>query len=315
MEVVGDLAADRIDAPLSHPPPRVGHSPERGEHVLVVDGRRVGPVLLPHHHRHIARLAVRDPADVVLVVPRRHRRRLAQLALRSHDRDSTVARVDDPPATTVRRDTGYVVVPDSGHGPGVLVLHAWWGLTPFFRHLCDRLADEGFVALAPDLFAGATADTPGEGAALLGAADPNDLARLVMASAKTLRGLPATPEGPIGVLGFSMGASMALWLSVRAPDDVGAAAVFYGTQDMDFAPAKAVYQGHFAQNDAQVSEDEVAYLQAQLRLAGRDVTFYRYPGAGHWFFEEDREDSFDRLAASEAWQRTVEFLRQHLPEG
>jgi dienelactone hydrolase len=56
-------------------------------------------------------------------------------------------------ATVARRSagSGYVTVPDSGEGPGVLVLHAWWGLTPFFRRVCDRLAEAGFVALAPDL--------------------------------------------------------------------------------------------------------------------------------------------------------------------
>src|SRR6187549_277952 len=64
--------------------------------------------------------------------------------------------------------TGYVVTPDAGSGPGVLVLHAWWGLTPFFRSVCDRLADAGFVALAPDLHGdGRTADTPDEAEALL----------------------------------------------------------------------------------------------------------------------------------------------------
>jgi carboxymethylenebutenolidase len=216
-------------------------------------------------------------------------------------------------AAPIRRDTGYIVAPESGRGPGVLVLHAWWGLTPFFRHVCDRLADAGFVALAPDLFTGATADTPAEGEALLAAADPNDLARLVMASASTLRGLPATPGGPIGAIGFSMGASMALWLSARAPDDVAAAVVFYGTQDLDFGESRAAYLGHFAEDDSYAPEDEVAYLQAQLGLAGRPATFHRYPGTSHWFFEEDREDAFNRIAASEAWDRTVAFLLEHLP--
>ncbi|MGH2944642.1 MAG: dienelactone hydrolase family protein [Solirubrobacteraceae bacterium] len=64
--------------------------------------------------------------------------------------------------------TGYVIVPDEGSGPGILVLHAWWGLTPFFKGLCDRLADNGFVALAPDLYGGKTTSDPEAAKALLG---------------------------------------------------------------------------------------------------------------------------------------------------
>jgi carboxymethylenebutenolidase len=212
-----------------------------------------------------------------------------------------------------RAGTGYVVAPDSGRGTGVLVLHSWWGLTPFFRHVADRLADEGFVALVPDLFAGETADTPEAGEALLGKADPNELTRLILASTSTLRGMPATPDGPIGVVGFSMGASLGLWLSARAVDDVGAVVTFYGTQDIDFAPARAAYLGHFAADDDYVSEDERNYLEALLRLAGRDVTFHEYADTRHWFFEEDREAAFDRDAADESWRRTLSFLRERLP--
>lgn len=88
--------------------------------------------------------------------------------------------------------SAYVVTPASGTGPGVLVLHGWWGLTPFFKAVCDRLADAGFVALAPDLHEGQTADTPDEAEAILAATDPNLGARLVLAGASTLRALPAT---------------------------------------------------------------------------------------------------------------------------
>src|SRR5919107_4273223 len=66
-----------------------------------------------------------------------------------------------------RTAAGYLAVPQTGHGPGVLVLHAWWGLTPFFKNVCDRLASEGFVALAPDRYGGPTAATIKEAEDLL----------------------------------------------------------------------------------------------------------------------------------------------------
>lgn len=208
---------------------------------------------------------------------------------------------------------GYVVAPDSGSGPGVLLLHAWWGLTPFFHSLADKLADEGFVVLAPDLHGdGETADTPDEAEALLASTDPNRTASLVTSSLSALRGMPATPAGRIGIVGYSMGASWALWAATRFPDDVAAVSVYYGSQDIDFAPARAAFQGHFAEIDEFESEDSRNYLEAQLRLAGHPVEFHDYPGTGHWFAEADRPAAHDPAADSLAWERTVAFLHRHL---
>lgn len=209
--------------------------------------------------------------------------------------------------------TGYVVAPSSGRGPGVLVLHAWWGLTPFFRTVCDRLADAGFVALAPDLHGDdRTAETPDEAEALLASTDPNRTAGLVVSSLSALGRMPATVDGPVGILGYSMGGSWALWAAARFPEQVAAVSVYYGNQDIDFAPAKAAFQGHFAEHDEFTSEDDVAYLEAQLRLAGHEVDFHRYPGTGSWFAEDDRPAAFDQAAADQAWERTLAFFRHRL---
>jgi carboxymethylenebutenolidase len=208
--------------------------------------------------------------------------------------------------------TAYLVAPDAGSGPGVLLLHSWWGLTPFFRSVADRLADEGFVVLAPDLMGGALPSSADEAQRLLAESDPNEGVALVTASAARLRNLRITPDGPIAVVGFSMGASWALWLSARAPDVVAATVVFYGSQNIDFDGARSAYLGHFAEHDPFESDDDIAFLEASLGLAGCDVTFHRYAGTGHWFFESDRPDAFDADAAELAWSRTVEFLRAHL---
>lgn len=208
-----------------------------------------------------------------------------------------------------------MVAPDSGSGPGVLVLHAWWGLTPFFHEVCDRLADAGFVALAPDLHGdGRTAETPDEAEALLASTDTNRAASLVVSSISALRGMPATPSGRIGILGFSMGASWAFWAATRFPDDVAAVTAYYGGQDIDFAPAKAAFQGHFAEIDEFQSDDDTAYLEAQLRLCGHPVEFHHYPGTGHWFAESDRAAAYDSAATELAWDRTIDFLHRQLDD-
>jgi carboxymethylenebutenolidase len=211
-----------------------------------------------------------------------------------------------------RAGTGYLVLPDGDDsGPGVLVLHAWWGLTPFFKQVCDRLADQGFVALAPDLLGGQTVDTAEEAERLLAESDVEAMQQLVRSSLFTLRAIPATPDAPVGVVGFSMGASWALWLASREAEHIGATVVFYGTQSVDMSPAGSPFLGHFAETDAYVADEEITLLQADLELLDKDVTFHRYPETEHWFFESDRP-AYDETSARLAWQRTVAFLHQHL---
>lgn len=208
--------------------------------------------------------------------------------------------------------SAYVVLPEGqASGPGILVLHAWWGLTPFFKETCDRLAEAGFVALAPDLTAGLTTDDPVEAQARLTEADMDVALNLVSSSAAALRSMPATPDAPIGVLGFSMGASWALWLAARMPELLGATVVFYGTQSIDMAAVAAPIQGHFAEHDDFESEDDVTLLEADLKLLEKDATFHRYPGTGHWFFESD-QPAYDAVAAGLAWDRMIAFFREHL---
>ena len=89
-----------------------------------------------------------------------------------------------------------------GGGPGVLVLHAWWGLKPFFKQFCDRLAKEGFTVLAPDLRDGQVAKTIDEAKALMEKSDGEWMGQVVFAAKDHLREIA---KGKIGVIGFSMG--------------------------------------------------------------------------------------------------------------
>jgi carboxymethylenebutenolidase len=210
-----------------------------------------------------------------------------------------------------RAGTGYLAVPEGEQGPGVLVLHAWWGLTDHIRRECDRLAVEGFVALAPDLFDGAVATEVAEAEQRLATADADALAHLTRSGLRTLRDLTHTPEGPVGVVGYSMGASMALWLAARVSASVAATAVFYGDQEIDMADATCAFLGHFAEDDSYVDDDTLALLEADLHLDEREVEFHRDPGTRHWFAEPDRPEH-DPAATDLAWQRTVRFLHRHL---
>ncbi|WP_428623534.1 dienelactone hydrolase family protein, partial [Sedimenticola sp.] len=192
---------------------------------------------------------------------------------------------------------------------GILVLHPWWGLNDTIKKVCDRLANEGYIACAPDLYHGEIAVTIEEAEELSDKLD-DDQARTDIADALKVLDEQLGAEGQkIGVIGFSLGAYYALELSANDPDRVGAVVLFYGTGPGDFSQAQAAYQGHFAAVDEYEPDENVAWLENALKASGNPVTFYRYEGVGHWFFEPDRPDAYNQSAAQLAWERTVSFLK------
>ncbi len=207
---------------------------------------------------------------------------------------------------------GYLATPERGGGPGVLVLHAWWGLNDTIRDVCTRLAEAGFVAFAPGLYHGKVADTIAEAEVLGKALYSNHLqARAEVADATRFLSERAGQAGRgLAVIGFSLCASYALDLAGADPEHIRSVILFYGTGGGDFSTSRAAYLGHFAENDEYEPQSDVDDLEESLRRAGRPVTFYRYPGAGHWFFEPDRSDAYNPAAASLAWERTLAFLKR-----
>lgn len=206
----------------------------------------------------------------------------------------------------------YLVRPGDdgeGSGPGVLVLSSWWGLTSGIKDFCNRLCDEGFVVLAPDLTGGLLPDTAAEAEVELAATDPNSTANLVLSSAFALRSATDNPSGPVAVVGFSMGASWALWAATRQPESFDKVVVYYGSQSIDFSDLRARVQGHFAEHDELVAEDDVLLLESELFELGLEPEMWHYDGVGHWFAEQGVEESYDEAAAERAWQRTLDFLR------
>jgi carboxymethylenebutenolidase len=206
---------------------------------------------------------------------------------------------------------GYLALSPGGKGPGVLVLHAWWGLNATIKSTCQRLAEEGFVVFAPDLYHGKVADTISGAEALGSALDTSyQQARAEVAQAsRYLSGLVSEPGGELAVIGFSLGAFYALDLADAEPETIRKVILFYGTGGGDFSHSKAAFLGHFAGDDPYEPPDNVDSLEQALKQAGCPVTFYRYPGTGHWFFEPDRREAYNPQAASLAWARTLAFLK------
>lgn len=207
------------------------------------------------------------------------------------------------------RFSGYLAAPAGGTGPAVLVLHAWWGLNDTFKALCDRLAAEGFLAFAPDMFNGRIAATVDEA---MNMGDVREADYVEEAALAAVRYITQRQPGGIGVVGFSFGAAWAIVLSKLFPEDVRAVVLFYGAYAPDLSAAKAAFLGHFAEVDEWEPREGVEELRGALEAAGRPVAFHFYPGAGHWFFEPDRPDAYQPEAAALAWARTLAFLREQL---
>jgi carboxymethylenebutenolidase len=205
----------------------------------------------------------------------------------------------------------WLARPASNDGPGVIVLHAWWGLNETIRGYADRLADAGFVALAPDLLRGTVSDTIEAADAASSEVSESEAMPIVEAAVRRLRADEGELGRAIGVVGFSFGAAFALALSVADPA-VDAVVVHYGTwPGLDWSRTEASFLGHFAEDDPYESRETVETLRSELEAAGREVRFATYPGTSHWFVEPDRPE-YDEAAAQLAWERTVAFLRENL---
>lgn len=209
---------------------------------------------------------------------------------------------------STEQPNGYLAEPAAGEGPGVLVLHAWWGLNDTFRQVCDRLAGEGYVAFAPDLYHGRVVDDVDAAEAMVKALDGEQARNDIVRAARFLGERTGGAGSGLAVIGFSLGANFALDLSAAEPELVRSVVVFYGTGSADFSASRASYLGHFAEDDDFEPAAEVDGLEAALRGAGRPVEFHRYPGTGHWFFEPDRPQAYDEASARLAWERTLAFL-------
>ena len=211
---------------------------------------------------------------------------------------------------------GYLALPGSGRGPGVIVIQEWWGLTDHIADVADRLAAEGFVALAPDLFGGKTAHDADEAGQLMSELPVERAARDLAGAVDFLLGHDAVISSKVGAVGFCMGGGFVLQLAAQQGDKVAAAVPFYGVGPAvpkQYAGLTAAVQGHYGEQDAFYPADSARQQEKQIaEESGADVEFFYYP-AGHAFHNDaNKLGTYDEQSAKLAWSRTVEFLRSRL---
>ena len=214
---------------------------------------------------------------------------------------------------------GYLALPANGSGPGVMVVQEWWGLVPQIKRACDRFAEAGFVALAPDLYHGDIAEhTEMDKAAQLMTTLPADrAARDMGAAVDYLLALDAVTGTKVGVVGYCMGGMLSLRIAALQGDKIGAVAPYYGAPLGEGAPdwsgLTAVVRGHFANDDDFFPPDAIRALEAQLQAMGKDVVFEIHPSCGHAFMnEENALGTYDAELDSKLWAETVAFLHAQL---
>ena len=216
--------------------------------------------------------------------------------------------------------SGYLATPPSGRGPGLLVLQEWWGLNPQIKGVADRMAAEGFVALAPDLYHGELAEHTemDKAAQLMNDLPPDRAARDMGGAVDYLLGHDAVTGDKVGVIGFCMGGMLTFLVAAGQGDKIGAAAPFYGAPldpavEPDWSRLTASVEGHFAEKDDFFTPDAVKGLEARLKEMGKDVEFEIYPGTGHAFANEENPlGTRDEAAGEQALGRAVQFLESKL---
>jgi carboxymethylenebutenolidase len=216
------------------------------------------------------------------------------------------------PRTSGGTAAGYLAEAASAKAPGVVVIQEWWGLQGQIKAVCDRLAAEGFTALAPDLFDGKVVPYHDAAAANAAMASLDFKAATDEAVRGAVRFLAAR-GGKVGLTGFCMGGAVTVIGAVRIPE-LTAAVCFYGLPPEEVAAAKDVrvpLQCHFASQDDWVTPAMADAFEEKLRAAGKTYEIHRYEGQ-HAFMNSERKEVHDAAAAKLAWDRCVAFLRRHL---
>jgi carboxymethylenebutenolidase len=212
-----------------------------------------------------------------------------------------------------RTARGYLAEPE-GEGPGVVVLGEFWGLDDDVRRIVDSFAQEGFVALAPDLYGGKTTEEPDEAQKQMMAMNMAEAEKEMRGAVEYVLEHPKC-NGTVGSVGFCVGGGLSIWAASANPK-IGAAVTYYYVMPHgkpDFSNIDAPVLGHFGTADDFISPDDAKALQQELQEAGVQAAFEFYEGGGHAFANEhDRLGTYHPEHAASAWQKTVDFLKRHL---
>lgn len=249
----------------------------------------------------LAALIAADPAAAAIVAPEDRRVRAEWITL---------------PGAGGERLKAYLVMP-AGRArprPAVLVIHENRGLNAHIEDVARRLAVAGFAALAVDFLSsgGGTPADEDQARSLIGALDPDHTVADAVAAVRWL-GQETRINGNVGAIGFCWGGALVNRLAIAAGPALQAGVAFYGPPPPPFeaAKVKAAMMLHYAGTDERVNAGAAPWVEA-LKAAGVPVSRYDYPGTQHAFHNDTSAARYDRAAATQAWGRSLAFLRKTL---
>lgn len=241
---------------------------------------------------------------------------------REHAGDRPVAAAaEGPPARNVRGEEieaegvrGYVARPAGPPRAGLIVIHEWWGLNDNIREMSNRLAAQGYLALAVDLYGGEVAADAAEARELMSAAMSNP-DRTDAALRSAFRWLEEQ-EGidRVGSIGWCFGGALSLRTAIMLPEDLDAAVIYYGrlvTEPARLAPLRMPILGIFGGQDRGIPLQSVREFETVLEALGKTAEIVVYDDADH-AFANPSGTRYAPEAAADAWRRTLEFFDEHL---
>ena len=196
--------------------------------------------------------------------------------------------------------------------PALVLIQEYWGINGHVKSLADRLASQGFLVVAPDLYHGKIAKDAAEAGQLMTALDTAAAMTEIAAAVAYLKEHPRG-NGKVGVIGFCMGGALAFAAACHL-EGLSAVVPFYGTppaDTVDYTKVTAPILAHFAKNDQWATVAKAEAIKKELDAQGKPMQLEVYD-AGHAFVNDTRPEAYDEKSAKLAWQRSIDFFKKNL---
>lgn len=212
--------------------------------------------------------------------------------------------------------SAFLCFPKGDRRPGLILIQEWWGLNDHIKEVARRLAKEGYVVLAPDLYSrlgNVVTKNGAEGAKLMKGLSLDQTIADLNAALARLKAAPSVDPDKIGAIGFCMGGSYALRLACRMPE-LRCAVPFYGEipADVELQKLSAPVLYFWGEEDGWIKKEEVVRLKEALKKYKKAGKVHSYPGAPHAFFNDTRREVYQPEVAKDAWKKTLEFFNRFL---
>ena len=211
--------------------------------------------------------------------------------------------------------SGHLVLPGtSGRHPGIIVIHEWWGLNDWVKEEAQKLAEQGYAALAVDLYRGRSTADPNEAHELMRGLPQDRGMRDLEAAFDYLASRPDVDAKRIGSIGWCMGGGWSIQLAVAEPR-LAACVVNYGALPTDpaaIARIQAAVLGNFGADDRGIPPESVHAFEQAMKAAGKSIDAKIYEGAGHGFENPNNKTGYRPEATADAWARIVAFFAKTL---